>query len=111
MRTTAMHEDAYTTGGQGLGCQQVPRQVTFLAGIAGPVQVDLNVRGGEPWADGFGETGEFLGAFILPSASLRGLLIFLGVIGEYLGRIYDEVKQRPLYVVAEAPPRPPTPEA
>ena len=27
-------------------------------------------------------------------------LLFLGVIGEYLGRIYEEIKARPLYVVA-----------
>ena len=28
-------------------------------------------------------------------------LMLIGVLGEYLGRIYDEVKGRPLYLVAD----------
>jgi glycosyltransferase involved in cell wall biosynthesis len=31
-------------------------------------------------------------------------LIGIGVLGEYLARVYDEVKQRPLYVIKRGPP-------
>lgn len=33
-------------------------------------------------------------------------LISLGLLGEYLGRVYDEVKGRPLYVLRSGPPAP-----
>ena len=34
-------------------------------------------------------------------------LLFLGVIGEYLGRMFDETKQRPLYLIQETLPAAP----
>jgi len=30
-----------------------------------------------------------------------GLMILMGVLGEYVARIYEEIKGRPLYVVSE----------
>jgi hypothetical protein len=28
-------------------------------------------------------------------------LVFLGILGQYVGRMYDDVKQRPLFLIAD----------
>jgi dolichol-phosphate mannosyltransferase len=37
-------------------------------------------------------------------------LLMIGILGEYVGRIYEEVKRRPLYIVGETVNMPPRPE-
>jgi dolichol-phosphate mannosyltransferase len=58
-----------------------------------------------PVAIGFRIAGEFVPGVtttVIAVLLLGGIqLIAIGVIGEYVGRIYDEVKQRPLYLVRE----------
>ncbi|MCX6018095.1 MAG: glycosyltransferase family 2 protein [Chloroflexi bacterium] len=75
--------------------------VSALALISMPVVIALRMLGSHDFFTGQAST-------LIAVLFLGGVqLIFLGVLGEYLGRIYDEVKHRPLYIVAEAPPKPP----
>jgi polyisoprenyl-phosphate glycosyltransferase len=69
-----------------------------LAFIAIPVVLALRIAGS--YLPGFG-------SITIAILLLGGIqLIALGVIGEYVGRIYDEVKHRPLYIVREERNRP-----
>ena len=65
MRTAAMHQDTHAVCCQALGRQQEPGQVTFLARVAWPVEVDLHWRRLQALAQGFGEACQFLGALFL----------------------------------------------
>ena len=69
-----------------------------VAFIAIPVVIALRIAGS--YLPGFG-------SITIAILLLGGIqLIALGVIGEYVGRIYDEVKHRPLYIVRDERNRP-----
>src|ERR1700733_5355622 len=72
-----------------------------VAFVAIPVVIILRIF--DSYLPGFG-------AITIAILLLGGIqLIALGVIGEYVGRIYDEVKHRPLYIVREERNRPSQP--
>jgi dolichol-phosphate mannosyltransferase len=67
-----------------------------LSIVAIPVVIIMRLIGHEAF---LGQATTLISVLFLGGVQL----ISLGVLGEYLGRIYDEVKGRPLYIVREAP--------
>jgi polyisoprenyl-phosphate glycosyltransferase len=67
-----------------------------IAILAIPVVVYLRMTGSGAF---FGQATTLIAVLFLGGVQL----VSLGVLGEYIGRLYDEAKGRPLYIVREAP--------
>jgi dolichol-phosphate mannosyltransferase len=67
-----------------------------LAAIAIPVVIIMRLAGSQFFA---GQASTLIAVLFLGGVQL----ISLGVLGEYLGRVYDEAKGRPLYILSEEP--------
>jgi dolichol-phosphate mannosyltransferase len=67
-----------------------------LSILAIPVVIAMRLAGSQAF---FGQATTLIAVLFLGGVQL----ISLGILGEYIGRLYDEAKGRPLYIVAEAP--------
>jgi polyisoprenyl-phosphate glycosyltransferase len=67
-----------------------------IAIITIPVVIIMRLAGNEAF---LGQASTLLAVLFLGGVQL----VSLGILGEYIGRIYDEVKGRPLYIVRDAP--------
>ena len=67
-----------------------------VAILAIPVVIAMRIAGSAAF---FGQATTLIAVLFLGGVQL----ISLGVLGEYIGRLYDEAKGRPLYIVREAP--------
>ncbi|MBC8506876.1 MAG: glycosyltransferase family 2 protein [Anaerolineales bacterium] len=61
-----------------------------------PVVIAMRLAGSQAF---FGQASTLIAVLFLGGVQL----ISLGILGEYVGRLYDEAKARPLYIVSEAP--------
>jgi dolichol-phosphate mannosyltransferase len=67
-----------------------------ISAIAIPVVIILRLMGNQAF---FGQASTLLAVLFLGGVQL----ISLGILGEYIGRLYDEAKGRPLYIVSHGP--------
>lgn len=70
--------------------------VAGIAAIAIPIVIYMRMTGSGAF---FGQATTLIAVLFLGGVQL----ICVGILGEYIGRLYDESKGRPLYVVREAP--------